>query len=252
MERFFGQYCVFGLWSSPSWRNDPRMSTRIVTSEDAVTLVGGGAPDPEGLAAALALAPRLVAADGGADAALAAGAWPERVIGDLDSISPTAAELLGPERLLRVTEQDTTDFEKALSRITAPLVVAVGFAGGRVDHALAALATLLKYPGQPTLLLGPRDVTCLAPPRLALDLAPGALVSLFPMGPVTGRSDGLRWPIDGIGFHPSGRLGTSNAALGPVTLEFDSPEMLLILPRAELGRLSRALPAAARWPAPAA
>jgi thiamine pyrophosphokinase len=71
------------------------------------------------------------------------------------------------------------------------------------------------------------------------------------MGPVTGRSEGLRWPIDGIAFHPAGRLGTSNAAVGPVTLEFDSPEMLLILPRAELGRLSRALPAAARWPAPA-
>ena len=51
---------------------------------------------------------------------------------------------------------------------------------------------------------------------------------------VTGRSAGLRWPIEGLHLAPDGRIGTSNEALGPVHLEFDAPGMLVILPRAAL------------------
>ena len=61
------------------------------------------------------------------------------------------------------------------------------------------------------------------------------------MAPARGRSSGLRWPIDGIGFSPSGRIGTSNEVTGPVTLAFDGPGMLVITPREALERVSRAL-----------
>ena len=56
------------------------------------------------------------------------------------------------------------------------------------------------------------------------------------MGPVRGRSEGLRWPIDGLAFDPTGRIGTSNAATGGVVrLGFDAPRMLVILPVDLLG-----------------
>lgn len=217
------------------------MTSAIVESDRAVTLVGGGDLGPTDLDEALTLAPRLVAADGGAVAALAAGHPPEAVIGDFDSVTAAALEAIPADRRIRVAEQDSTDFEKCLARIDAPLVVAVGFLGRRVDHQLAAMATLAGRDGPPVVLLGRHDVVFHAPPRLRLDPPLGSRFSLFPMGRVTGRSEGLEWPIDGIAFAPDGRIGTSNRVTGPVRLAFDGPGMLVVMPRAALASVARAL-----------
>lgn len=204
--------------------------TALVTAAGGVTLVGGGRVTPADWAEALPLAPVLVAADSGADAALAVGHWPEAVIGDLDSISDAARAALPAGRLHCIAEQDSTDLEKCLTRIDAPFVLAIGFAGPRLDHALAALTVMSRLPGPPVLLLAEEDVAFLAPPRLSLRLVPGTRVSLWPMGPVRARSSGLRWPLEGIGFAPAGRIGTSNEATGQVTLAVEGP-MLVLLPR---------------------
>lgn len=205
-----------------------------------VTLIGGGDAGAADLAAALALAPVVAAADGGADNALAHGLVPQAVWGDFDSISARARAAIPAENLHPVAEQDSTDFEKCLSRIDAPLVIAVGFCGGRQDHFLAALATLARRIGPPCILIAEADIITLCPARIALDLPLGTRLSLFPMGPVRGESHGLEWPIDGIGFAPDRRIGTSNRTTGPVSLRIDGP-MLLILPRAHLETLARAL-----------
>jgi thiamine pyrophosphokinase len=42
-------------------------------------------------------------------------------------------------------EQDTTDFEKCLYSVAAPLLLGVGFLGGRADHHLAAMNVLVRY-----------------------------------------------------------------------------------------------------------
>ncbi|MFW5642289.1 MAG: thiamine diphosphokinase [Roseicyclus sp.] len=219
-------------------------------SDAPVTLLGGGAVGPGVLAEALARAPVLVAADGGADAALAAGRTPAAVIGDFDSISRHARRRLSPEILYEVLEQDSTDFDKALRLIDVPLSLAVGFTGARLDHELAVFHTLAARPERRCIVIGDRDVVFLAPPRIALDLAPGTRVSLFPMAEVSGRSEGLRWKIDGLAFHPARRIGTSNAALhGPVRLEAHGPGLLVILPRDALDAVIAGLAAAGteRW-----
>ena len=55
------------------------------------------------------------------------------------------------------------------------------------------------------------------------------------MAAITGRSTGLRWPIDGLTLAPDGRIGTSNEVQDRrVTLDFDSDGMLVILPRRNL------------------
>ena len=204
--------------------------TPLLTTGGGVTLIGGGAVGRGDLQAALAVAPHLVAADSGADTALAAGHVPDLVIGDFDSISPGARAAIPAARLHPVAEQDSTDFEKCLQRIAARFVVAVGFTGLRLDHTLAALTVIARRPGLPILMLAAEEVVFLCPPRLTLPLPAGERVSLWPMGPATGRSTGLRWPIDGIDFAPGGRVGTSNEATGPVTLDMDGP-MLVLLPR---------------------
>ena len=206
----------------------------IVDARAGVTLVAGGPVSARDLAQALARAPVVVAADGGADRALALGQTPVAVIGDFDSIGD-AARVLPAAALHRIAEQETTDFDKALRSIRAPFVIALGVLGGRLDHELAALSTLVAQAGMPVVALGPKDVVFAAPARLTLSLRAGDRLSLYPLAPVRGTSRGLDWPIDGLRLAPDGRLGTSNRVTsGPVSLTFDAGGMLVILPRARL------------------
>ncbi|GLS87969.1 thiamine pyrophosphokinase [Cypionkella aquatica] len=201
----------------------------IVDSLQGVTLAGGGPFGKAQLARALRFAPRIVGADGGADRLLALGAKPEAVIGDMDSISDQAkAQMAG--RLFPIAEQVTTDFDKALRSIRAPFVLGIGFAGARLDHGLAVLNTLLRHPDQRCLVISPQDVIFLAPLQLQMDLPLGSRFSLFPMAPVTGESEGLRWPLQDLHFAPDAMIGTSNEVSGPVQLRFSARKMLVILP----------------------
>jgi thiamine pyrophosphokinase len=202
-----------------------------VQSLQGVTLVGAGQPESQEIAQAMQHAPRLVAADGGALFCLANGLTPSAVIGDFDSIDDATRNAIPDAQLIRIEEQETTDFEKCLTRIDAPFVIATGFTAGRVDHALAVWSVLARGIGPPTLVLGSHDVVLAAPRSLTLDLTEGTRVSLYPLAPVTGRTRGLYWPIDGLTLDPVGRIGTSNIATGRVDLEFDAPGCLVIMPR---------------------
>ena len=210
------------------------MNEVIVQSTAGVTLAGGGGFSLKLLDIARAVAPTVVAADGGADRLLRLGCVPQAVIGDLDSIS-APARLRLKDRLFPILEQTTTDFDKALRSIAAPFVLGVGFSGARLDHGLAVLNGLARHPDKRCLLLGPRDLTFLAPRDLTLRLPVGSRLSLFPMGPVQGTSQGLRWPLQGLRFAPAGLIGTSNEVCEPVVrLRFDADLMLVILPRPSL------------------
>lgn len=217
------------------------MIPKIVQTSRAVTLVGGGAAAAADLRDALALAPLAVAADGGASVLLRAGHPPAAVIGDMDSLNEKDRAQIPPQRLFEISEQDSTDFEKALSRIDAPLVIGVGFLGARLDHQLAALSVLTAQPGPRCLLIGAHEVALHLPARLAAETRAGDTVSLFPMRPVTGRSRGLHWPIDGLRLAPGGRVATSNRATGPVCIDTDGPGLIGLFPRARLGAIAAAL-----------
>jgi thiamine pyrophosphokinase len=220
------------------------MKPTIVQTIRGVTLAGGGPFHRRDLAVCLRRAPVAVAADGGADRLLRLGVLPEAVIGDFDSLSAAAQAQIPADRLHQMAEQSTTDFDKALRSISAPIVLALGFAGARLDHGLAAMNTLVTRAAQRCILIGPQDVAFAAPARLELALAPGEPLSLFPMAPVTGHSTGLEWPISGLRFAPAGAIGTSNRVIArQVVLAFDGPGMLVILPRRRLDAAIRALTA---------
>ena len=239
------------MW--PSARTLPQFGKKIsmirpvVHTSQGMTVAGGGPITAARLGRALARAPDLVAADGGADRLLALGVEPQAVVGDMDSISPQAkARLEG--RLHEVGEQSTTDFDKVLRSVHAPFALALGFAGGRMDHGLAVMHGLARHAiapqgGWPVLVLGPRDLAFHAPPgrTLSLALRQGDPFSLFPLDAVQGESRGLEWPINGLNFSPAGLIGTSNRVTeGQVELRIDAPGMLVILP---LARLDAALSA---------
>ncbi|MGH1416601.1 MAG: thiamine diphosphokinase [Pelagimonas sp.] len=226
------------------------MITKIVHSQSPVLLVGGGECADSALTNVMAGSQTIVAADGGAAQVLARGRMPDSVIGDMDSLDPELQAQLAPGVLNHIAEQDSTDFDKCLRHIEAPLIEAHGFLGARVDHQLAVFTVLVRRADRRCVLVGAHDVVCVAPPRLDLELPVGMRLSLFPMAAVMGQSQGLRWPIDGIGFSPDGRIGTSNEVSGPVSLRMNGPGMLLILPPEALPAVMKGLARSdATWPA---
>lgn len=227
--------------------NDP-----IVFSDAPILLAGGGEFRHADLILAQSWARRAVAADSGALVLLRHGVTPEAVIGDFDSLPAATRAALPAGSLHHIAEQDSTDFDKCLRNIRAPLILGLGFLGARVDHQLSVFNRLAARPDRPCILIGREDVVFHAPARLTLELAEGVRVSLFPMRPVTGRSEGLRWPIAGLDFAPGGRVGTSNeASADQVTLEMDRPGMLVILPRDCLAAAVKAVLAAGSAPSTA-
>lgn len=216
---------------------------RPLDFEGPVTLIGGGPLPEERLDAVLAIAPVIVAADGGADHPLPPGNRLAAVIGDMDSQRHAAAHAARGAMLRPIAEQDTTDLEKCLYSVTAPLYLGLGFLGGRIDHHMAAMNALAKFPRKHVVLIGQDDLCFLCPPSLELDLEAGTRVSLFPMAPVTGTvSEGLDWSVKGLAMRPDGRIGTSNRASGgPVRLGFDAPAVLVMLPQALLSDVVAAL-----------
>ncbi|MES0825217.1 thiamine diphosphokinase [Ruegeria sp. SCP11] len=230
---------------------NPQKSTAIVRSERPIALVGGGQVGPDDLKLVLIRVNLVVAADGGAVPLMDMGHMPDAVIGDFDSLGSSYRDQIPEERLFPIREQDSTDFDKALRSVEAPLVLGVGFLGGRLDHQLAVLNTLVRLRDRPCLLLGEREVVFLAPPRITLSLTPGDVVSLFPFERVTGKSRGLEWPIDNLVLESNGRVGTSNRALADVELSVDGPGLLVMVPRAALEQVMQAFLSekTGRWPA---
>ena len=233
-----------GLVPSALWVIHMQVSGKfIVRAPEGATVIGGGEVGGSSFERALARAPVLVAADGGAARALELGRMPMAVIGDMDSLPESALGSIPADSLHRIGEQDSTDFAKCVRSIDAPIIVGVGVLGPRMDHGLAALNVLALNPGRRLVLLTESDLCFLCPPKMKIELPVGSRVSLFPMRQVTGTSIGLRWKLDGLRFSPDGLTGTSNeVSRSQVAVGFDEPGMLMILPAVQfdnvLDRLS--------------
>lgn len=202
----------------------------MIDEPDPVLLIGAGPVELADYRAAHAFTHAVVAADGGAERAIDLGVTPKAVFGDLDSLKDEVRAILPAGVLHRSGDQDSTDLDKCLSRIKAPLVIGIGFSGGRLDHQLAMCNSLVRFSDLRCIMVGQGNLLFLCPLDIRMDLPPGTHMGLFPMAHVRGTSKGLRWPIDGIAFSPDGRVGTSNSVTGKVELTFSAPKMLVTLP----------------------
>lgn len=186
----------------------------VVAYEELLVIVGGGTVDMDLLRDLYVTGAHVIGADGGADTIVAAGLMPEAIIGDLDSLE-NAEGWLGRTRLMRISEQDTTDFEKALYSTSAPVTVALGMTGKRFDHTLAALDTLARRARDRIVVLvddGDLALAVTGPFEFEVDV--GERVSIHPLVPIKfRRSYGLKYPLDGLSLAPGERTGTSNKAV---------------------------------------
>ncbi len=221
------------------------MTERRLIFDQPVTLAGGGPFDHVMLKEALSVAPVLIAADGAADRLAGWGEIPRAVIGDMDSIADMAVWQSRPSEIVHFSEQDSTDFEKCLYATEAPFYVGTGFTGGRMDHTLAAFHVMLARRDKTVILLSEVEVIALLPDgvKIDVDVAPGALVSFFPLMPAKGvQSSGLRWPTDNLELAPGVMTSTSNQAIdGRVSVRFDGAGVLMFLERRYLKALIRAV-----------
>ena len=150
-----------------------------------LAIVGGGTVDSALLHDLAGRGVALVGADGGGNTIGAAGLLPEAILGDLDSLEDRA----GWEertRVIHIPEQITTDFQKALYSTTAPVTLALGMTGKRLDHTLAALGALLEVaPYRRVILVDETDVALAVSGPFAFDAATQERISVHPRVPIT-------------------------------------------------------------------
>lgn len=188
--------------------------TSVASFDEVLVIVGGGTVDDELLRELYASGARLVGADGGADRIAAAGLKPEVIIGDFDSLE-NPQKWLGKTRLIQIDEQETTDFEKALYSTRAPVTVAVGMTGKRLDHTLDAFHAMTRHAARRKIILvDEHDLALGLTEDFSFTVGCGERVSIYPLAPVTfWRSEGLKYPLDAVKLAPGVRTGTSNEAL---------------------------------------
>ena len=100
-----------------------------------------------------------------------------------------------------------------------------------MDHELANLSALVKFPEQKCILIGSRDICFLCPDVLSIKLPVGTRFSVFPMSSIEGASQGLKYPIDNLKLNPTKKVGTSNEVVSKVQLSFNHRSAIIILPK---------------------
>jgi thiamine pyrophosphokinase len=215
-----------------------------------VTLVvaGGARPDPL-VIAALPEFDRCVAADSGADLAIAMGLRVDLLVGDLDSISAdglTRVRNDGADLREHPRNKDKTDLELAIEVALdeePDRLVVIGLAGGRLDHALANIGVLAAAGRNGTEVDGLVGSARLAVVRGRRTLTGvlGETLSLLPLvGTARGvTTTGLEFPLDDEPLLAGSARGISNRFIAPeATIVVRSGSLLAVQPFAlrERGR----------------
>jgi thiamine pyrophosphokinase len=159
----------------------------------------------------------VLAADGGANAALKAGVMPSLVIGDFDSITKQTAAKIGQAKLLKVARQDNTDLEKALdfaAYVKPQSVTIISAAGGRVDFTISNFSSAFKYLKLfPVIFAGAKWRVYPIETSAVFAANKGSTVSLIAMGKASGITlNGLKYPLKNAVLDV-GMTAVSNIAL---------------------------------------
>lgn len=201
------------------------------TVSGIVVIVGGGPATTPELAVAVADVPDtavVIAADSGLELAARHGLHVDHVVGDLDSVDPEqvrSAAAAGAQVHRFPADKDATDSELALDlakELAVPggeggsRLVVLGAGGGRLDHLLADLSSLLSprlAAMEVSARFGRAAVNVVRPGRRRLVVGTvGEHVSLLALhGRVRGvTTTGLRWALVDADVVPGSTRAISN------------------------------------------
>ncbi len=204
-----------------------------------VVLVGGGEIAWEKLHLIRNYLYPMVGVDSGAIALRSHDIIADVVIGDLDSISDIAS-LPQTMEIIKISEQQTTDFEKALYNIEAPLFICFGFWGNRLDHCLSTLHILTKYRGQKRVLLIDQGDLIFTPQKtLEMEIGVKCRFSIYPLKTTDFiTSSGFLYSLDGLTIKAGKSMSISNETTQSkillTTTEETKSNYLVILPNCKL------------------
>jgi thiamine pyrophosphokinase len=186
-----------------------------------VIFAGGSVRAGKVVDAVIAQADRIIAADGGAAAALRYGRVPATVVGDFDSLDARVQQQLreqGSQFIQAAVEKNETDTELALQVAIeqgASAITLLGAIGGtRFDHTMANILLLVGFETIPIRIIdGPSSCWLLrGPGHSIIHGHTGDLLSLLPLtSEATGvRTTDLYYPLHGETLHFGKPRGVSN------------------------------------------
>ncbi len=175
----------------------------------------------------------IVCADGGANYARSFGIKPEVIIGDFDSISISTKEYFKDVKHIVITEQNSTDLEKAISfciykNITS--VDIVGSFGYRIDHTAENLGCFKKFGKQVQIrMLDSVGALTMIQKEIQIEMVVAEKLSLIPLERCTGvTTKNLKYELDNEILELGVRGGISNEAISSqVSIRVESGTLLL-------------------------
>jgi thiamine pyrophosphokinase len=205
----------------------------------AVILANGTPPSQATLEQGARGADLFVCADGGAEAASAAGLVPHAIIGDLDSASTETLDRLraAGAQIVQDADDERTDTEKAIEYVLGlgPVdeIAIYGGSAGRIDHILGNLSLLHKYSGRANLVLEDDDARAwLAGDDVTLDHPAGTVVSFFASGgPAEGvTTENLRYALAGRTMRLGLQDSVSNVIVArPARIRIGSGHLVVVV-----------------------
>ena len=186
-----------------------------------VVFAGGTLQPGEAVAAAIASADLIIAADSGAETALQSGCTPAIIVGDFDSLDTARLQQLkaqGSRVVQAAVEKDETDTELAILAAIEEGATAItllgGLGGERFDHTMANVLLLAGFPVVPIRIVdGPAVCWLLrGPGNTLINGHAGDLLSLLPLtGEAAGvQTAGLYYPLQGETLRFGRPRGVSN------------------------------------------
>ena len=176
----------------------------------------------------LETAKAIIAADGGLRHVLALGRLPDAVIGDMDSIMPSALDELQAdvEFVVHSKDKDASDLELALQYAAANYddqILILGSLGGRLDQLLANVLLLTDplLQGKAVKIVEAHQQAWVVDAGTGLVKgSPGDLVSLLPLrGDVlVERTSGLKWKLRNERLEFGRSRGVSNVMIADTAL----------------------------------
>lgn len=198
-----------------------------------IILADGSYPEHEIPLEYLRSAERIVCCDGSAEKLIDEGIIPEAIVGDIDTLSQRIVRRF-PDRIFRITEQETNDLTKAVAwcieKGYRDLVI-LGATGKREDHTIGNISLLAEYSKNASVLMV-TDTGILRPlpESSTMDSFPGQQVSVFSVDPATEiTSEGLKYPLKNRKLE-NWWTGTLNEAVGEeFTLSFTGGPLIVYL-----------------------
>lgn len=217
-----------------------RLPDSRAPKEFTLLLVDGEETNTEVLFQLASSATAIICTDGAAEVARKHGFKVNVIIGDLDAITADTLAFYKAQgtTILKETEQETDDLEKALrylvrSGFNGDLHLA-NLTGGRIDHTLVNLSVLTRYNDLFRSMIAYHENFELSfitskRPQLKLNVEVGKLVSLIPLPEAVGvTTSGLKYPLTDATLTFGVREGLSNEIIGEGFVSITSGSLLAL------------------------